>query len=175
MNRERGFRQMLIPTIILGVLAIIIVFLGYQKGGGEHILGLKAAGSMLIQMLPLLIFAFIIAGIIPLLVPHEAISRWVGAESGWRGILIGTIVGGFLPGGPYVSLPMAAGLLRVGASVGTMVALITGWSLLAFSRFPMEIGILGWKFTLIRFACTFFFPPIAGLIANLFFSRTSVI
>jgi len=166
---------MLIPTIILGVLAIIIVFLGYQKGGGEHILGLKAAGSMLIQMLPLLIFAFIIAGIIPLLVPHEAISRWVGAESGWRGILIGTIVGGFLPGGPYVSLPMAAGLLRVGASVGTMVALITGWSLLAFSRFPMEIGIMGWKFTLIRFACTFFFPPIAGLIANLFFSRTSVI
>jgi len=166
---------MLIPTIILGVLAIIIVFLGYQKGGGEHILGLKAAGSMLIQMLPLLIFAFIIAGIIPLLVPHEAISRWVGAESGWRGILIGTVVGGFLPGGPFVSLPMAAGLLRVGASVGTMVALITGWSLLAFSRFPMEIGIMGWKFTLIRFACTFFFPPIAGLIANLFFSRTSVI
>jgi len=165
---------MLIPTIIVGVLAIVFVFLGYQKGGGEHILGLKAAGNMLIQMVPILIFSFIIAGIIPFLVPHEAISRWVGAESGWRGILIGTVVGGVLPGGPFVSLPMAAGLLRVGASVGTMVALLTGWSLLAFSRFPMEIGILGWKFTLIRFACTFFFPPIAGFIANRLFSGVSI-
>ncbi len=166
---------MLIPTIIMGVIAIVFIFLGYQKGGGEHILGLKAAGNMLIQMAPLLICAFIIAGMIPLLVPHEAISRWVGTESGLRGVLIGTVVGGFLPGGPYVSLPMAVGLLRVGASVGTMVALLTGWSLLAFSRLPLEIGIMGWKFTLIRLACTFFFPPIAGLIANKLFSGTSII
>jgi len=165
---------MLIPTIIMGVLAIVFVFLAYQKGGGVHILGFKAAGNMLIQVLPLLIFAFIIAGMIPLLIPQEAISRWVGAESGWRGILIGTVVGGCLPGGPFVSLPMAAGLLRVGAGVGTMVALLTGWSLLAFTRLPLEIGIMGWKFTLIRLACTFFFPPIAGLIANRFFSSVSV-
>jgi len=158
----------------MGVLAIVFVFLAYQKGGGVHILGFKAAGNMLIQVLPLLIFAFIIAGMIPLLIPQEAISRWVGAESGWRGILIGTVVGGCLPGGPFVSLPMAAGLLRVGAGVGTMVALLTGWSLLAFTRLPLEIGIMGWKFTLIRLACTFFFPPIAGLIANRFFSSVSV-
>ena len=161
---------MLIPTIVLGVMAIVFVFLAYQKGGGAHIEGLKSGGIMIVQMLPLLVFSFIIAGIIPLLVPQQAISQWVGTESGWRGIMIGTVVGGLLPGGPFVTMPMAAGLLRVGAGVGTMVALITGWSLLAFSRMPMEIGVLGWKFTLIRLACTFFFPPIAGFIANKFFS-----
>jgi len=166
---------MLIPTIIMGVIAIVLLFIGYQKGGGEHILGLKSAGNLLIQIVPLLIFAFIIAGMIQVLVPQEMISKWVGAESGFRGLLIGTAIGGLTPGGPFVSMPIAAGLLRVGASVGTMVALITSWSLLAFIRLPMEIGIIGWKFTLIRLACTFFFPPIAGLIANLFFSRASVI
>ena len=166
---------MLIPTIIMGVLAIVFIFLVYQKGGAsELIVGLKGGGNMLWQMAPLLIFAMVIAGIIPLLVPQEAISRWVGVESGWRGIFIGTVVGGLLPGGPFVSLPMAAGLLRAGAGVGTMVALLTGWSLLAFTRLPMEVGILGWKFTLVRLACTFFFPPIAGLIANKLFSGVSV-
>jgi len=165
---------MLIPTIIMGVLAIVFVFLAYQKGGGTHITGLKAAGNMLLQVAPLLVFAFIIAGVIPLLVPQEQISRWVGTESGMRGILIGTVVGGFLPGGPYVSLPMAAGLLQVGAGVGTMVALVTGWSLLAFSRLPMEIGIMGWKFTVVRLVCTFFFPPIAGFIANRLFGNWSM-
>ena len=62
---------MLVPTIVMGVLAIIFIFLGYQKGGGEHILGLKAAGNMLIQLIPLLVFAFIIAGMIPLLIPQQ--------------------------------------------------------------------------------------------------------
>jgi len=161
---------MLIPTIIMGVIAIALLIIGYQKGGGEHILGLKSAGNLLIQIVPLLIFAFIIAGMIQVLVPQEMISKWVGAESGFRGILIGTVVGALTPGGPFVSLPIAAGLLRAGASMGTMVAFMTGWSLLAFSRLPLEIGLLGWQFTLIRLACTFFFPPIAGLIANRFFS-----
>ena len=80
-----------------------------------------------------------------------------------------------MPGGPFVSLPIAAGLLRVGAGVGTMVALLTGWSLIAFMRLPMEVGIMGWKFTLIRVACTFFFAPIAGWLAARFFSQVTLI
>ena len=154
---------MLIPTIIMGVLAIILVFISYQKG--VHLQGLKVSGNMLIQIVPLLVFAFIVAGMIQTLIPREMISRWVGTASGFRGIMIGSVIGAFMPGGPYVSLPIAAGLLRVGASIGTMVALLTGWSLIAFSRLPMEIGIMGWKFALIRLACVFFFPPVAGLIA----------
>ncbi len=161
---------MLIPTIIMGVIAIALLIIGYQKGGGEHILGLKSAGNLLIQIIPLLIFAFIVAGMIQVLIPHEMISKWVGAESGFKGILIGTALGGLMPGGPFISLPIAAGLLRTGASIGTMVAFMTAWSLLAVSRLPMEVGIIGWQFTLIRLACTFFFPPIAVLIANRFFS-----
>jgi len=161
---------MLVATVIMGLLAIILVSVGYYKGGGEHVLGLKSAMSMTIQILPLVIFAFIVAGMIQVLVPHEFLSKWVGKESGIRGILIGTVVGGLTPGGPYVSLPIAAGLLRSGASIGTMVAFLTGWSLWAVSRLPIEVGIMGWKFTLIRLVSTFFFPPIAGLIANKFFT-----
>ena len=158
----------------MGVIALVLLFVGYQKGGGEHILGLKSAGNILLQIAPLLIFAFIMAGMIQILIPQEMISKWVGAESGLRGLLIGTVVGGFTPGGPYVSLPIAAGLLRAGASIGTMVAFMTAWSLLAISRLPLEIGLLGWEFSLVRLACTFFFPPIAGLIANILFSRVSL-
>ncbi len=166
---------MLIPTIIMGVIAIALLYIGHQRGGGEHIVGLKSAGNLLLQITPLLILAFIIAGMVQVLVPHEIISRWVGMESGFRGILIGSAIGGILPGGPFVSMPIVAGLLRTGASIGTMVALLTAWSLLAFTRLPMEIGLLGWKFTFIRLACVFFFPPVAGFIANRFFSGIEVV
>jgi len=161
---------MLIPTIIMGALALILLLIGYYKGQGQHISGIKSALNMTLEVLPLLILAFLVAGMVQVLLPSELISKWIGAASGIRGIFIGTIAGALAPGGPYVSLPVAAGLLRSGAGVGTMVAFLTGWSLWAFSRLPMEVGILGWKFTLIRLISTFFFPPIAGLIAHTFFA-----
>jgi uncharacterized membrane protein YraQ (UPF0718 family) len=169
MIKQRRNPKMLIPTMIMAVLAIVLLFIGYHKGQGEHIAGLKSALNMIVQILPLLVFAFIVAGMVQVLLPRELLSKWVGAESGMRGILIGTVAGGLSPGGPYVSLPIVAGLLRSGASVGTMVAFLTGWSLWAVSRMPMEVGILGWKFTAIRIASTFFFPPLAGLLAQALF------
>ena len=162
---------MIVPTIVMGALALILIAIAYSKGQGQHITGLQSAFKMTVQILPLLIFAFIIAGMIQVLLPQQLVSKWVGAESGFRGILIGTIAGGLSPGGPYVSLPIAVGLLKSGAGVGTMVAYLTGWSLWAITRLPLELGILGWKLTVIRLVCTFFFPPIAGIIAQLLFSN----
>jgi uncharacterized membrane protein YraQ (UPF0718 family) len=162
---------MLLSTIIVGVLAIGLLVLGYARGKGEHIQGLKRTKDMVIQILPLLVSAFIIAGMIQVLVPRTTVSHWVGKESGIRGILIGSITGGMMPGGPYVNLPLAAAILRSGAGVGTAVAFLTAWSLWAVGRLPMEIGIMGPRFTIIRLISTCFFPPLAGLIARAVFER----
>jgi len=170
-KKKRKGNQMLIPTIIMAGIAIVLVAIGMNKEGNIHITGLQSAFKMTYQVLPLLIFAFIIAGMIQVLLPQDLLNRWIGAESGFRGILIGTIAGGITPGGPYVSLPIIAGLLKSGAGIGTMVAFLSSWSLWAVARLPMEVGILCWKFTLIRLASTFFFPPIAGLIAQTFFAN----
>jgi len=166
--------NMLLPTIVLGVLALLLVVFAFYKGEGQHVIGLKLASKMTIQILPMVIFALIVAGMVQVLIPQSMITKWIGSESGLRGIFIGTVAGGFAPGGPYVSLPIALAMLRAGAGVGTMVAFLTGWSLWAISRLPMEVGLMGWKFTLIRLACTFFFPPIAGLIAQLLFSQIKI-
>ncbi|MDI6794995.1 MAG: permease [bacterium] len=163
---------MLVSTIVMGGLAVILLLIGYSKGQGQHIIGIKSALNIMVGILPLLLSAFIVAGMIQVFLSRELMSKWVGAESGMRGILIGTVAGDLAPGGPYVNLPIVAGLLRSGASIGTTVAFLTGWSLWAVARLPMEVGILGWKFTLIRMASTFFFPPIAGYIAQTFFGDT---
>lgn len=157
---------MLTSTLIMGGLALILLGIGYHRGEGQHIAGLKFALRVTVEILPLLVFAFIVAGMVEALVPRELLSRWVGEQAGLKGILLATLAGGLCPGGPYVSLPIVAGLLRSGASVGVVVAFLTSWSLWAVSRLPMEVGILGWRVTLIRVASTFFFPPIAGLIAR---------
>jgi len=171
MTKKGRNTGMLWPTIVMGILAAALLFAGCRKGGGLHVEGLKDAAVMTAEILPLLFFAFIVAVMVQILLPKELLAKWVGAESGMRGIIIGTVAGGFTPGGPFVSLPVAAGLFRAGASIGTMVAFLTGWSLWAINRLPMEVGVLGWKLTMIRFASTFFFPPIAGLIAQAVFKN----
>jgi uncharacterized membrane protein YraQ (UPF0718 family) len=164
-------KGMIIGTVVMAVIAIVLVLIGYNRGEGQHITGLKGGWKMTVEVLPLLFFAFIVAGMAQVLIPQQTISSWVGAESGLKGIFIGCLAGGLTPGGPYVSLPIVAGLYRSGAGVGTMVSFLTAWSLYAFARLPMEIGMLGIRFTLIRLASILIFPPLAGLIAHFLFRK----
>lgn len=53
---------MLIPTIIMAAFAIALAIITHTRGGGEYIQGLKSAGNVLLQITPLLIFTFIVAG-----------------------------------------------------------------------------------------------------------------
>ena len=165
---------MLIPTIVMAVMAFIFFIIAYRKGGNAHIEGLQTTWDMTISIIPLLIFAFLVAGFVQVLLPSELVARWVGGESGIKGIFIGSVAGALTPGGPFVCFPIAAGLLKAGAGNGTMVAYITGWSVWAINRLPMEIGILGWKFTLIRALSTLILPPLAGLLAHVLFSGIKV-
>ncbi len=167
----RGVNEMLFPIIVIGVLAIGLLVFGYARGKGEHIEGLKRTKDMVIPVLPLLLFAFIVAGMVQVLVPRATVSHWVGKESGVRGIIIGAVAGGMMPGGPYVNLPLAAGILKAGAGISTAVAFLTAWSLWAVGRLPMEIGVMGLRFTVIRLISTSIFPLLAGLIAKVLFER----
>ena len=166
---QRKEKGMFYATVIFGVLAVVLLSIGYYRGEGQHIAGIKVGFKILIQILPMLMLAFIVAGMVQVLIPKEVIGQWVGAESGWRGILIGTGAGALTPGGPFVSMPMVAGFFKAGAGYGTMVAYITAWSLLSVARLPLEVGILGWHFTAVRLVCTWFMAPLAGFIANAFF------
>jgi uncharacterized membrane protein YraQ (UPF0718 family) len=167
--KDKGRSSMLLPAIIMGILACILFFIAYLRN--EHIHGLKYSVSLILQMLPVLVFAIIIAGMIHVLIPHELVARWIGVEAGLKGVLIGSIAGLFAWGGPLIQYPIAAGLLQSKAGIGAIVAFLTGWGLYGISRFPYEIGIIGWKFMVIRLVCVFTFPFLAGLLAHLFFSR----
>ncbi|HAJ06051.1 MAG: permease [Gammaproteobacteria bacterium] len=166
--------QMVTPTLIMGIIALLMLFFGYQQGNNQHIEGLKVTLVMIKQMMPLLVLALVIAGMAQVLSSQqqEFIDKWLGPESGMRGILIASAAGTLTPGGPVVTVPILAGLLRSGSSVGVAVAYLTGWGAWSLARLPLEIAILGWKFTVIRVLSVCLLPPLAGLIAQTFFAKT---
>jgi uncharacterized membrane protein YraQ (UPF0718 family) len=160
-------------TWVMIVIALGLLVVAYFLGNNLHILGLKKSGEMLIQVFPLLIAAFVIAGMVQVLVPREFIVKWLGPESGLKGIVFGSVAGALTPGGPVINFPIVASIYKAGAGIGTVVAYVTAWSLVSVVRFPLEVSLISPKFAFIRLACTFFFPPIAGLIAQAVFSKVA--
>jgi len=109
---------------------------------------------------------FVVAGLAQVLIPRELIARWLGTEAGVKGVLIGCVVGGLVPGAPYATFPLVAALYQAGASVGAVVGFVSAWSLWSVSRLPVEMALIDPKPALVRYAITFVVPPIAGLLAE---------
>ena len=150
-------------TILLAVVGVL------REGPGILIDALMAGGQMLIKVAPLLIAAFVLAGMLQEVVSKETVNKWLGKDSGVKGILLGGIAGALIPGGPYIFYPIAASFLLSGAEIGTVVTFVVAKNLWSLSRLPMEIALLGPRLTFVRFAVTMVFPLIAGIAANIFF------
>ena len=162
---------MFLTTVLMFLFASVFGLITFFKDKNLFLKGTGSGLKLFVEILPMLLFALILAGLIQALIPKETINRWVGKGSGLKGILIGCLAGSIVPGGPYTSFPIVAGLVKTGASIGTIVSFITAWSLWAITRLPIEIGIVGLRITLIRLASTFIFPPIAGIIAQALFGK----
>jgi uncharacterized membrane protein YraQ (UPF0718 family) len=158
--------KMIVPTVVMLVIAIALVIYVQYRQPGLLVPSLKNGGVLLLQILPILIFAFVIVGLIPAIMPKEAIARWVGEGTGMRGILVGSAAGGLMPGPPYAVFPIVAGLYKQGAGIGPMVAFLTSWSTWQLVRIPFVVALMGPKFTIIWFASIIIFIPIAGLVAS---------
>ncbi|MBC8505063.1 MAG: permease [Anaerolineales bacterium] len=158
--------------IVLALVAIALAFLAWRQGGtGLALDGIRSGGKILLQVFPLLIAAFLTAGLIQALVTEETVTRWLGSESGWRGIALACLGGALIPGGPYVYYPIAAALLNTGAGLGVLVAFISAKNLWSISRIPVEVALLGPRITIIRYVVTFAIPPLLGFAAEALFGQ----
>lgn len=134
--------------------------------GGEALVreGLLGGGGLLARYLAIIAVSFLAAGLVQVLIPTQWVEGALGSRSGLRGILIATAAGVVTPAGPFVSMPVAAVLLRSGAALPAVVAFLTSWSLLALHRFvAWEVPILGLRFAALRYGLSLGLPVLAGL------------
>lgn len=153
-------------TIILSIAAILLMFVNTRQNGKQYE-GLKRGIKQMVQTAPLILGAFILAGIIEVIIPEEFVKSWLSTEAGFKGIFLGTFAGMILAMGPYAAFPIAASILVSGAGLGTVVALITGWCLLSLMKMPFETAFFGVKFFISKLLFSLPFAIISGLIAHL--------
>ena len=162
-------------TVVMLAAAVIALVVVYSKSPEAASKGLNATMSLILEITPRMIAAFILAGLFQAIVPQEVIVRWMGHGSGLKGILIGMSLGGITPGGPMTHFPVIASLFKMGVGIGPLVAYLTAWSLFGLQRVIMwEIPFLGPKVVAIRIAVSILFPLFAGWLCEVIWDKLHV-
>ena len=149
----------------LAITAAMIVF--FRDGQARFMEILTEDLSLFGTVLPKILAGCLIGAFVTLLLPRETIARWVGAESGFAGILLATIAGAIMPGGPFTIYPVAGALLLAGADAGAACAFVISWTLIGYTRaIVWELPFFGLDFVTWRIIFCLPLPILAGLAAR---------
>jgi uncharacterized membrane protein YraQ (UPF0718 family) len=162
-------------TVVMMAAAAVMLAVVYYKSPAAATKGLNATGSLILEITPRMIAAFLLAGLFQAVVPQELIVRWMGHGAGFKGLLVGMTLGGITPGGPMTHFPVIASFYKMGVGVGPLVAYLTAWSLFGMQRIIMwEIPFLGPKVVAIRVAVSFLFPLVAGWLCEWLWDKINI-
>lgn len=159
------------PIALFLVVIGLAILTGITQEPSAILDGFISGGKVFWQVIPLLIAAFLVAGLTQVIVTKEFVTRWLGSQTGWKGIALACLAGALIPGGPYVYYPITAVMLHNSAGLGVLVSFVAAKNLWSVSRLPYEIALIGLEFTLARFAITLIFPPLVGFVAETLFGR----
>lgn len=155
-----------LTTLGFVVTAAILFTILWFKDSSLAISSCKSGLNLFIRFAVLIASSMLVTSFIQALLPKEVIASYLGGKSGIVGILLGTLIGGLTPGSPYAAMPLFAGIMRMGASIPTGVAMVCAWGLWSIGRIPFQTAVMGVRFTLIHIVSSIFLPIIAGIVAG---------
>jgi uncharacterized membrane protein YraQ (UPF0718 family) len=152
--------------ILLG-LTIAAAGVAFSRDRALPLAGLASTVRLFRGVWLELLLGFLLAGLVDVVVPSEALIRWLGGERPMRGILVGWVVGLAIPGGPYVLFPIVANLFGKGVGAGALIALVSAKTLVSPIRMlTYEAPLLGWPLTLARLLPGLLVPPALGIVGQ---------
>jgi uncharacterized membrane protein YraQ (UPF0718 family) len=155
-------------TAVIGGASLTAGVIVYVRDGRERALAILSNDlGIFVSMLPKMMAGCLVSAFVTRLLPREVVARLVGTESGFLGLLIATLMGAVLPGGPITIYPVAGAFLVLGADAGTAIAFITAWNLLGYNRALIwEMPFFGADFVLWRVLVAVPLPFLAGALAR---------
>lgn len=128
---------------------------------------LKKAWKAFENILPEFLVVILLIGLLLGIADTDTISRIIGAESGWVGVILAAVVGAItlIPG--FVAFPMADLLLKNGAGYMQIGAFVSTLMMVGVVTMPVEIKYFGKKLTLLRNGLAFLFSFIVAYMIGL--------
>jgi len=152
-------------VFIIGVLTLTLISFLFDKK--KTIKGIKKGAKMLLGILPAFLNILIIISIVLYIIPQSLILKLLGPTSGALGLLLAALIGAItLVPGP-VSYPLAAALIKQGASYTVIATLMTTLMMVGVVTLPLEIKYFGKKVAILRNSLNFIAAVLIGLAVGL--------
>ncbi len=151
-------------TIALYVISASALAASFIKSRQKTYAALKKALKAFETILPQFLSILIVIGMLLALLTPEQISKILGSESGFLGVIIAALIGSItlIPG--FVAFPLAAALLNNGAGYMQIAAFISTLMMVGIITLPLEIKYFGKKAAFLRNGAAFAFSLLAALV-----------
>jgi len=155
---------MLNDTVIFGIFTGVILLLSIVLDRRKTWLGLKKGAKMLFNILHPFLNILILIAVALFFIPDSLIVNYLGSDSGWMGFAIAAIIGSItlIPG--FISYPLAATLLKQGATYAVVAVFMTTLMMVGVVTLPLEIKYFGKKAAILRNAFNFIAAIIIGIL-----------
>lgn len=152
-------------NIGLYAVTLALLSLSYYKDKKKTKMALKKAWKAFENILPEFLVVILLVGVLIAVINPEVISKIIGSDSGWLGVVLAAVIGSItlIPG--FVAFPTAALLLENGAGYMQIGAFISTLMMVGVVTIPVEVKYFGKKITYARNILAFIFSFIvAGII-----------
>lgn len=150
--------------VILYGLAFALLILSFIKDKEKTKIALKKAWKSFETIMPQFLGIIFIVGMTLAFLKPEVISKLIGNESGFIGILLSAIVGSITTMPTFVAFNTGDMLLQTGAGYAQVGALISTLTLVGIITLPLEAKYIGKKAAFLRNIIAFIFSLIVGFI-----------
>ena len=151
-------------AIFINVFAFGCLIFALIKDRTKTKQALTAALKSFFRILPTVFIIIIFIGLLLGFVQQTQISKIVGENAGLGGVLLVALLGAIMHIPSLISFPLAASLLKSGASVTAVAAFITTLTMIGTITLPLEIKELGKKVALLRNGISFIMAIIIAII-----------
>jgi uncharacterized membrane protein YraQ (UPF0718 family) len=154
-------------TEIFYALAIILLIVSFIKDRQKTKKALLKAWKVFEKILPEFLIVVLLVGILMAALDTETISKIIGADSGWIGVVLAAIVGSvtLIPG--FIAFPTAALLLQGGAGYMQIGAFVSTLMMVGVVTLPVEIKYFGKRLAFLRNIMAFLFSFLVAYIIGL--------
>lgn len=167
MNRLIKKYKLFLSMIILTLLLYIF----------NNDLGMKAINISTYsfeEMLFVIPPVFVLLGLLDIWVPREIMIKYMGENSGIKGVFLSMILGSAAAGPLYGAFPVAAVFMKKGVKFTNILIFIGAWSTTKIPMFLFEMSALGAEFAVTRLLIDIPGIIIIAYILKLFISKEEI-
>ena len=151
-------------TFILYGAALLLLAISFFKDKQKTKMSLKKAWKSFENILPQFLVVILLVGILLAVLNTEVISKLIGSNSGWLGVVLAALIGAVTLIPSFVAFPTAAMLLQSGAGYMQIGAFVSTLMMVGIVTMPVEMKYFGKRLTILRNVLAFFFSFIVAYI-----------